>query len=79
MGNAKRSDSLFQGIYWGEIVSDAAFLSFLWVIYAALAWMFQKYPVDLGVWKNATSEGIFLHLTIPDLLSTLRFYEQKNP
>ena len=24
LGNAKRSDSLFQGIYWGEIVSDAA-------------------------------------------------------
>ena len=43
--------------------------------------MFQKYPVDLGAWnyllKNDTSESILLHFIVPNLLSTLRFYEQK--
>ena len=39
LGNAKRSDSLFQGIYWGEIVSDAAnifFMNHFVNLYAAL-------------------------------------------
>ena len=36
LGNAKRSDSLFKGIYWGEIVSDGAFLFFYELFYATL-------------------------------------------
>ena len=41
-----------------------------------------KYPAYSGEWdyvlKNAISESILLHLIVPDLLSTLRFYEQKT-
>ena len=71
--------TVFSKVYIGvKLFLMQHFYLFYELFYAALAWMFQKYPVDLGVWKNATSEGIFLHLTIPDLLSTLRFYEQKT-
>ena len=40
--------------------------------------MFKKYPLSMKLLKNDTSESILLHFIVPDLLSTLRFYEQKT-